>query len=322
MVRGTRAAAGLWLGLLFASIAACTDPRPLDARTTTDQPAATSPADPRDFTLPAPSGTTTFLPAGDHEVPAVLTLPQGASAASPVPGVVLLHGTGGNKAEVGDAFMQLAEDLADAGIASIRFDFLGSGESTGDAAAFDFSSAREDALVAAAHLQSATGVDPERVGILGYSQGGVHALLLAAGDDRFSAVVTWAAPAEGMSALASDSHRSVAAEQGYFEFVIDEETSVRIGQQWIDDADDADVPEAITQIAAPILAINGADDVVVQPENAQRIADLSPNPESSALVVASVGHTFGLEAAEVDPFFEVSSATVDWFVAGLADASG
>ena len=72
-----------------------------------------------------------FITAGDHEIPATLTLPKG-KADEKFPAVVMLHGNGSNRHEAGMAYDYTAPEMARAGIATIRFDYIGNGDSKGD----------------------------------------------------------------------------------------------------------------------------------------------------------------------------------------------
>ncbi len=65
--------------------------------------------------------------------------------------------------------------LAEAGIATLRFNFRGIGESTGEFGGGQ--TGREDAKTAFRLLQEWPDVDPEKVGMAGYSFGGTMALL-------------------------------------------------------------------------------------------------------------------------------------------------
>ncbi|MEN3109748.1 alpha/beta hydrolase family protein [Uliginosibacterium paludis] len=110
-----------------------------------------------------------------------LVLPEGKG---PFPAVLLVTGSGqqdrdetlfGHK-----PFLVLADFLARHGIASLRVDDRGTGGSTGDvlhATSEDFA---RDARASLAHLRAAEGIDPARVGVIGHSEGGLIAAMLAA----------------------------------------------------------------------------------------------------------------------------------------------
>jgi len=110
-----------------------------------------------------------------------LTLPEGEG---PHPAVVLITGSGpqdrdetifGHK-----PFLVLADHLSRRGVAVLRFDDRGVGESTGDAAAVTLASNTRDARASLTWLRSQPGIDPARVGLLGHSEGALHAARVAA----------------------------------------------------------------------------------------------------------------------------------------------
>lgn len=119
-----------------------------------------------------------------HTLAGTLTLPSGADAAHPVPGVVLATGSGPqdrNEALLGhEPFAVLADALTRAGIAVLRCDDRGVGKSTGSfetATTEDFAADLEAAF---AFMQAQPGVDPARVGVLGHSEGAIAAAIVAA----------------------------------------------------------------------------------------------------------------------------------------------
>ena len=79
-------------------------------------------------------------------------------------------------------FVQAARRLASAGIASLRLDFMGSGDSAGDFVDCTIATQLADAHTALAWLREQDGVDPARCGVVGISLGGMIAALLL-GDD-------------------------------------------------------------------------------------------------------------------------------------------
>ncbi|GAA3737912.1 alpha/beta fold hydrolase [Plantactinospora mayteni] len=136
-------------------------------------------------------------PAGDQPVDldTRFYLPDGASAARPVPAVLLAHGFGGTKRSVESD----AEDLAGLGYAVLTYTARGFGRSGGqihlDHPDYEVRDAARllDWLAARPEIRKDAAGDP-RVGVVGGSYGGGLALLLAAQDQRVDAIVpmiTW-----------------------------------------------------------------------------------------------------------------------------------
>jgi len=112
----------------------------------------------------------------------------------PVPGVVLFHGFTGDRMEPHWIFVKCSRALAQAGVASLRFDFYGSGESDGDFREMSLRGEIADGRVAVAFLRAQSEIDPERLGLLGLSLGGAIAAVLAL-SVKAQAVVLWSAVA-------------------------------------------------------------------------------------------------------------------------------
>ncbi|MDK2950404.1 MAG: uncharacterized protein PWQ77_69 [Kosmotogales bacterium] len=94
--------------------------------------------------------------------------------ANPVPVVIILHGFTGN--HIGSQFKLslLAKKLAKIGIASVRFDFRGSGNSDGEFENMTISSETNDAKEIIKFVESQSWFNG-KYAILGYSMGGVVA---------------------------------------------------------------------------------------------------------------------------------------------------
>lgn len=93
------------------------------------------------------------------------------------PIVIVCHGFGGNR-DRGTTCM-VAQQLSDKGIASIRFDFNGHGESEGRFEDMTVLNEIEDAKCIYQYASSLPWVDTNRIAILGASQGGVVASMAA-----------------------------------------------------------------------------------------------------------------------------------------------
>lgn len=88
-----------------------------------------------------------------------------------------------------DALPAYAEAFAQAGLASLVFDYRHLGDSRGDAGRFRTKEQRDDWTAAIAHARSLPQVDPDRIVLWGYSFGGGHAVNAAARDARIAAVI-------------------------------------------------------------------------------------------------------------------------------------
>lgn len=132
---------------------------------------------------------------GGGSLAGILNLPDNVEKP---PVVLMLHGFTGQKNEFPIAsterglFAYAAERFAEKGIASLRIDFHGSGESDGAWEDTTFSGQIKDAVSAFDYLQTLSSVDITKVGILGYSQGGLVGGHLAALRAEAFAVVLWA----------------------------------------------------------------------------------------------------------------------------------
>lgn len=110
----------------------------------------------------------------------MMHLPEAAvSSAKPVPAAVLFHGFTSNKLEKHRMFWKLSRALEEQGIASFRFDFLGSGESDGDFEEMTVSGEIEEAHAVLDYVRSRPEIDAGRVMLLGMSMGGLVASVVA-----------------------------------------------------------------------------------------------------------------------------------------------
>ena len=125
-----------------------------------------------------------------------LTLPPGKG---PFPAAILLSGSGPHDRDeslVGHRpFLVLADHLTRRGIAVLRFDKRGIGKSTGDytnATTADFAS---DAEAVLAYLKTRKEIDPKKIGLIGHSEGGMIAPMVATRSNDVAWVVLLAGPA-------------------------------------------------------------------------------------------------------------------------------
>jgi hypothetical protein len=109
-----------------------------------------------------------------------------------LPAVLLLHSFASQKNENGDLFKRLAAALSAKGIASFRFDYPGWGESRGDIADSTIGAWIDDAGAGYGFLVKQSFVDPNRVGVLGFSvSGGIAIMTASRNPGWFKSMVTW-----------------------------------------------------------------------------------------------------------------------------------
>ena len=110
--------------------------------------------------------------------------------------IILVHGHGGK----GISMVYHASALVSKGYSVLMYDQRAHGSSEGDICTAGWREV-EDLLGAVDYLKTRADVNPERIGVLGISMGGLAALLAAAREHDIRAVV-----AEGPSAASLDDH--------------------------------------------------------------------------------------------------------------------
>lgn len=135
------------------------------------------------------------------DLPGTLAMP---TATGKVPAVVLVHGSGPQDRDetIGPnrPFLDIARGLAEQGIAVLRY------EKRTKARPQDFANGKytmdeettNDAVAAVAALRAAPGIDPDRVFVLGHSQGGMLAPRIAERSREVAGLVLLAAPARSL----------------------------------------------------------------------------------------------------------------------------
>ena len=253
------------------------------------------------------------LPA--HTIPGILTLPVGEG---PFPAVVMLHGTGSNKNEAGGGYDLAAPAMAKAGIASLRIDFVGSGDSTASYADYCYTSANLDAKAAADYLAGLEAVDGDKIAVMGWSQGGTNALLAAAAfPETFHAVVTWSGALD-LSGIFSDFDAAYAAarKNGSVELTFEWRDSLPVGLRWFEEVKAIDVLTETAKISAPVLAINGDLDDVVPMANAESIAETAQN--GTLCIIEGADHTYNIFTGDTSAMEKTIQAGIDFLTEAFA----
>ncbi|NLG55010.1 MAG: dienelactone hydrolase family protein [Rhodococcus sp.] len=214
------------------------------------------------------------LPSGKGQVPLTAAQPS----APPRGGIVVLH----ESREFGDSVIELIRSLAVEGwtvAAPHLFDRLPESVSSvfGDALFEDF-----DAAVA---WLGESGIEPDRVGVLGFDEAGTAALLVAI-NRRIGAAV------------------SVAC-RGIVEPLTPETPPL---------------VDAVTRVQAPWLGLFGDHDPNIPAHHIARLREAAANAEAATLVVSYPGHEHRADEPQVQAeraFADARERIVDWFDSNL-----
>lgn len=236
---------------------------------------------------------------GDAVLKGTLVLPEGYTRDTPA--VIMVTGSGlQNRDEeiLGHKpFAVIADALARNGIASLRYDDRGFGESTGDAVFCTTADLKDDALAGIGLLRERFG----KVGVIGHSEGGTIALMIAA-EGKADFIVSLAGMVVSGKELLLWQNRSILASSGF------DPESVAVYCKLLEEAFDAtitglplpsaegkdlpdvlvrnyqatamqlkspylsyfialDVRKSLDRISCPVLALNGTKDAQVEHES-------------------------------------------------------
>ncbi len=259
--------------------------------------------------------TVVTIPGADYDIPATVCVPAGEG---PFPAVVMLHGTGSTRDEAGDGYKHAAPVLAAKyGIATIRIDFPGNGESTADYMQYTFKSAVADAKAAADYMAGLDNINGDAIGVMGWSQGGTDALLACAWEpDTFKSLVTWAgAPDMMLDGFFSQEDYEEAKANGFFVMEFDWRENLNVSLDWCNDVANTDVLAEFSRgYTGPVLAIAGLSDDTVDPEWSSKIAAASANEASGTFFIEGMDHTFNVFAEEdLHSLYDATDATGAFF---------
>ena len=236
---------------------------------------------------------------GDAVLKGTLVLPEGCSSKTPV--LIMITGSGlqNRDEEIFEhkPFAVIADALARAGVATLRYDDRGFGESTGDIRGCTTEDLKKDALAGIMLLRERF----DKVGIIGHSEGGTIALMLAA-EGLADFIVSLAGNVVSGAETLLWQNRIALAGAGLPAETVDtyclllkEAFEARVSGGPMPSAQAKDLPDALKQnfqvaiqqlqtpymkyflamdvrplldrISCPVLALNGSKDMQVEPES-------------------------------------------------------
>ena len=167
----------------------------------------------------------------------------------------------------------ISQALVEQGIAVVRFDFTGLGESEGDFADTNFSSNLDDLVAAADFARGRYGAP--RI-LIGHSLGGAAVLAAAARIPDSVAVATIGAPSEARH-VKEFLLRTAPELEARGELA---GRSFRIKKQLLDDLEGHSLQEAIGRLGRALLIFHSPIDELVGIDHARRIFDAAKHPKS------------------------------------------
>ena len=269
---------------------------------------------------------TVSIEANGRIIPAIVTLPAGEG---PFPAVVFNHGHGGSKDE-NTGFGGIAEALAEAGIASIRMDFPGCGDSTEPFTENTLSNMIADSNAAKDYLVANYPVDADKLGILGYSMGGrLASMIIGEEDCPYQAAVLLAGAvgdgeelANGMAkdGSAADYKEAIeiAEKEGKYTTTNQYGTVLDFSADWFKDAVASKPLENAANFTKPVLVIYGDKDTVVPAEVNKLSVEAYSDVEE--IVVPDADHGYGFYSDQPDVTAMVEGSITDFFAEHLVGA--
>jgi putative redox protein len=175
---------------------------------------------------------------------------------------------------------RIAGALAEGGLAVLRFDFTGIGQSEGDFAETTLGSDVEDLLLALAALDAETGGGLP-LGLIGHSLGGSASLLAAAAEPRVRALAVIAAPLDPahLSRMLGPELERAARGEGPVPVTIGGR-SFPITRSFLDSLERPDLPQVIAGLKRPLLVLQGTEDTTVRIQSSEAIFAAAGQPKA------------------------------------------
>ncbi len=234
---------------------------------------------------------------GDHgKLSAVIQTPQGKNS---YPMVIICHGFTANKENA--LLSMLADKLEKQGIASVRFDFNGHGQSEGKFEDMTVLNEISDTKKVYDYVKNLP--QTESVSIAGHSQGGVVSSMVAGelGDDKIKTVVLMAPAAvlrdDAIRGQIFNVHYDAINPPKKVDLNDERHKDYAIGFNYIKTAQTLPIYETAKNYTGPVCLIHGKHDIVVPYTYSQRYFDIYKNAELNLIETADHSFTQHLDEA-------------------------
>ncbi|WP_191988101.1 alpha/beta hydrolase [Lapidilactobacillus wuchangensis] len=210
--------------------------------------------------------------------------------------VILMHGFTGNLGyHPTDLLAQLAGRLNEQGLATLRFDFNGHGRSEGDFSQMTVLNEIADAQAALSYAFKTW--QPKKVSLLGHSQGGVVASMLAGYyADLIDRLVLMAPAATLKSDAQAGKTRGLIYDPHHIPDQLPIWSGLDLGGFYLRTAQTLPIYEVAQQFTGPVCLIHGRGDVVVNKRASEQYHEVYANSELHLLPDAD--HGFGGSARQ------------------------
>jgi len=223
----------------------------------------------------------------------IMTKPDGNG---PFPAVIFNHGFTGHKAEAHFLFKKLSESLAGVDIVSLRFDYIGSGESDGYFKDMTMSSEVEDCLEVFNFAERAPFIDSTQMSLLGFSMGGAISIIASSILREKVKKLVLLCPAANMFDVLTRPVKIELLTNFLEEKTIDFSGNV-VSKALIDDVFQFNIYEHAKHVTAKVKLIHGTNDDAVPPLVSWKLAELFPHPDSIQWIHGS-DHCFSSSSYE------------------------
>jgi len=251
---------------------------------------------------------------GEIDLAGTLALP---SSNGPFPAVLFITGSGpidrneNHKKLHLNIFDDISHYLAENGIASLRYDKRGTGDSQGDYWKTGFYDNSQDALAALQYLKLQNNIQKENIFILGHSEGALQAMRLTGGGTEVAGIILLAGGAQSGEAIlkwqAIQIAKGLKGINGWFIKILHIDISkaqqkqidrikkskqdyfrsqlvAKINAKWFREFMDYNPAEDLQRITVPVLAINGSKDIQIDSSDLDRMANLIKAPFEPHLI--------------------------------------
>ena len=219
-------------------------------------------------------------------------------------GVVLLHCFTCSRHT--SILRQIAQDLKAAGMASLRFDFSGNGQSEGRFTDSTYSKMLVEVDLAVKRL---SGEGVARIGLAGHSMGASLAVLAAQRSEKIVAVCAMAGRLSGTNArhILSPAQQAAIKDTGRVCFM-SRGRDLELTESFFSDADAFDLPEMLKTLRVPLLVVHGDEDETVPVSEAYRAEALNP-ANTRLAIMPGADHMF----SSGEDRTTISRTVADWF---------